>query len=151
MDCDGTYPADRIGELRSLIEQGFDLVNATRTRHRPAAMPLPNYAANRIFAAGAAALHGLPTTDVHTGMRAYRTSMLRGLEMDPRGAALPVDLLVIPARRGYRVVEVAIPYFERTGATTLHRLDSTLWTCKRLLRARFSGGARTTRERYEVR
>jgi SAM-dependent methyltransferase len=145
MDCDGTYPAERILQLHRFIEEGADLVNATRTRHRPEAMPLPNFVANRVFARAAHLLHGLPTTDVHSGMRAYRTSMLRGVEVDPNGPALPVDLLVVPARLGYRIVEVEIPYFERIGNTTLHRFDSTKWTFKRLLRARLGARARADR------
>jgi hypothetical protein len=148
MDCDGTYPTDRLLYLHGLIESGADLVNATRTRHRPKAMPLANFIANRVFAGTARALHGLRTTDVHSGMRAYRTSMLRGIEVDPAGPALPVELIVLPARLGYRIVEVEIPYFERVGTTTLHRFDSTMWTFRRLLRARM--GARVRRERYAL-
>jgi hypothetical protein len=151
IDCDGTYPADRIAGMHALIEEGFDLVNATRTRQRPQAMPFPNYLANRTFAAAADAIHGLPTTDLHSGMRAYRMSMLRGISFDAKGAALPVDLLVMPARRQYRVVEVEIPYSERLGATTLHRFDSTMWTFRRLFGAAASGGVRTRAERYLVR
>jgi hypothetical protein len=148
MDCDGTYPSDRIAQLFELVENGADLVNATRTHHRPKAMPLPNYIANRVFAGAAQVLHGLPTTDVHSGMRAYRTSMLRGITVDQYGPALPVELYVVPARLGYRMVEVEIPYFERVGASTLQRFDSTFWTFKRLLRAR--EGARVKRGRVEL-
>ncbi len=149
MDCDGTYPADRIPQLRELVEDGADIVNATRTRHAPKAMPLPNYFANRLFAATAHAVHGLETTDVHSGMRAYRTSMLRAVDVDPMGPALPVDLLVIPARLGYRIVEVEIPYFERIGTTTLQRWTSTLWTFKRLFRAGMGAGARARKDRVQ--
>jgi hypothetical protein len=141
MDCDGTYPAGRIGELHRLVEEGADLVNASRTHRRPRAMPLPNYVANRAFAAVSAALHRFPTTDVHSGMRAYRTSMLRGLYVDEEGLALPVELLIVPARRGYRVEDVNIEYLDRIGATTLHRWDSTVWTFRRIARAVWSGGA----------
>jgi hypothetical protein len=148
MDCDGTYPADRILEFHRMIEEGADLVNGTRTHHRPEAMPLANYVANRVFAETARILHGVPTTDVHSGMRAYRTSMLRGIDVDPKGPALPVELLVVPARFGYRIVEVDIPYFERIGTTTLHRFDSTKWTFKRLLRT--TVGQRARRDRIKV-
>jgi glycosyltransferase involved in cell wall biosynthesis len=148
MDCDGTYPSDRILELHGLIEAGADLVNGTRTRRRPEAMPLANFVANRVFAGTASVLHGIPTTDVHSGMRAYRTSMLRGIDPDPNGPALPVDLLVLPARLGYRIVEVDIPYYDRIGNTTLHRWGSTMWTFKRLLRS--SLGQRARRDRFRV-
>jgi len=140
MDCDGTYPSEKIGDLHRRIEEGMDLVNASRTHARPSAMPLPNYVANRTFAAAAGVVHAFSTTDVHSGMRAYRTSMLRGVYVPERGAALPVELLIVPARHGYRVEDVAIDYLERIGASTLQRWDSTLWTFRRILRSALNGG-----------
>ncbi len=141
IDCDGTYPVDQLGPMVKQLEAGADLVNGTRTSVRPAAMPFANFLANRVFASTANLLHGLSTTDVHSGMRAYRTSMLRGIAFDPHGAALPVDLMVLPARLGYRVIDLPIPYRERLGTTTLHRWDSTVWTFRRLGRA-FAKGQR---------
>ena len=140
MDCDGTYPAERILELHRRIEDGVDLVNASRTHSRPQAMPLANYVANRVFALGASAVHGLWTTDVHSGMRAYRTSMLRGMYVPEKGAALPVALMVVPARHGYTVEDTNIDYKERIGNTTLHRFDSTVWTARRVVHAALVGG-----------
>jgi glycosyltransferase involved in cell wall biosynthesis len=136
LDCDDTYPVETIPILVSLIDQGYDLVNATRLARRPKAMPFANYLANRIFAWTARLLHGIRTTDVHSGMRAYRKSMIDNVVWDPHGPALPVDMLVIPYRKGYRVTEIPIEYRDRIGASTLQRWKSTLWTFKRLWRAR---------------
>jgi hypothetical protein len=69
-------------------------------------------------------------------MRAYRKSMLEQVRWDPNGPALPVDMLVIPYRMGFRVTEVPIKYRERIGQTTLQRWTSTIWTFKRLWKAR---------------
>ena len=136
LDCDDTYPVDAIPEMMKLMDQGYDLVNTTRTWRRPKAMPFANFLANRLFALGARVLHGLKTTDVHSGMRAYRRSMIDHVKWEPRGAALPVDMYVIPFRQGFKVTEIPIDYRERIGTTTLHRFSSTLWTFKRLWRAR---------------
>ena len=136
LDCDDTYPVEAIPQLVALIDQGADLVNASRLTKRPKAMPLANYIANRVFAWTARLLHGIKTTDVHSGMRAYRKTMIDAVQWDPNGPALPVDMLVIPYRLGYRVVEVPIEYRERIGASTLQRFKSTVWTFKRLWRAR---------------
>lgn len=136
LDCDDTYPVEVIPKLVDLIDEGYDLVNTTRVHKRPKAMPFANFIANRVFALGARLLHGLKTTDVHSGMRAYRKSMIDAVQWTPKGAALPVDMLVIPYRRGYRVAEVPIDYRERIGTTTLHRFSSTWWTLKRLWKAR---------------
>ncbi|MFP5247585.1 MAG: glycosyltransferase [Thermoanaerobaculia bacterium] len=136
LDCDDTYPVEAIPELMRLAEQGYDLVNTTRTWRRPKAMPFANFLANRVFALGARILHGLKTTDVHSGMRAYRKSMLQKVQWNPKGPALPVDMYVIPHRMGFRVTEIPIDYRERIGETTLHRWSSTIWTFKRLWNAR---------------
>ena len=136
LDCDDTYPVEMIPALVQKIEEGADLVNTTRVWKRPEAMPLPNFIGNRVFALMARVLLGLKTTDVHSGMRAYRKSMIDAVEWNPRGPALPVDMIGIPFRRGYKVVDVQIDYRERIGQTTLNRFESTVWTFKRLWRAR---------------
>jgi glycosyltransferase involved in cell wall biosynthesis len=136
LDCDDTYPVEVIPRLVGMIEEGWDLVNTTRVQRRPQAMPLANFFANRIFALSARLLHGIRTTDVHSGMRAYRKKMIDALQWDERGPALPVDMLLIPFRRGYLVTEIEIDYRERIGQTTLHRFSSTLWTFRRIWRAR---------------
>jgi len=136
LDCDDTYPVAVIPELMRRIEAGADLVNTTRVKRRPDAMPLANFIANRVFALGARVLHGIRTTDVHSGMRAYRKSMIDRVQWNPRGPALPVDMIVIPYRMGFRVDEIPIDYRERVGTTTLNRWQSTVWTFKRLWNAR---------------
>jgi len=136
LDCDDTYPVEDIPKLVALIEQGWDLVNATRLATRPKAMPFANYLANRVFAWTARLLHGLKTTDVHSGMRAYRKSMIDRVQWDPNGPALPVDMMIIPYRMGFRVMDLPIEYRERIGASTLQRWKSTVWTFRRLWRAR---------------
>jgi glycosyltransferase involved in cell wall biosynthesis len=136
LDCDDTYPVEMIPNLVRMVDEGWDLVNTTRVWRRPKAMPLVNFIANRVFALTARILHGLETTDVHSGMRAYRKSMIDAVEWSEKGPALPVDMLVIPYRRGFRVTDVPIDYHERIGQTTLRRWSSTLWTFKRLWNAR---------------
>ncbi len=137
LDCDDTYPVEVIPKLVSMVEKdGWDLVNATRLATRPKAMPFSNYIANRVFAWTARLLHGIKTTDMHSGMRAYRKSMLEKVQWDPNGPALPVDMLVVPYRMGFRVTDIPIEYRERIGASTLQRFKSTVWTFKRLWRAR---------------
>jgi len=136
LDCDFTYPADNIPHLRKMVEeQGIDVINCARTRTKPEAMPLPNYLANRTFAAMAYAMHGVPTCDVHSGMRAYRSSVIRAFDFDGEGDAIPIDTLLFPAKCGYRVVEMPIEYHERVGQSKLRKLAGTVWTMIRLVGA----------------
>jgi 2-polyprenyl-3-methyl-5-hydroxy-6-metoxy-1,4-benzoquinol methylase len=150
LDCDFTYPADAIPVVRRLLEdEGVDVVNCARTRSKPAAMPLANYVANRSFAAMAHALHGIPTCDLHSGMRGYRSSVIRAFDFDGEGDAIPIDTLLFPAKSGYRVVELPIAYAERVGASKLRKVAGTVWTMIRLARGLPVG--RRLGERYERR
>ena len=135
LDCDDTYPADRIPELAEMVLSGrFDLVNASRLQKKPASMPTPNYLANWLFAFVSWIVLGVKTTDVHSGMRSYRKSMLDKMTFDPHGPALPVELMLKPALAGYRLAEIFIPYRDRIGETTLRRWESTIWTFRRIFR-----------------
>ena len=67
---------------------------------------------------------------------------------DGEGDALPIDTLLWPARCGYRVVEIPIPYEEREGVSKLRKVSGTLWTFRRLART-LGVGAREG-ARYEV-
>lgn len=137
LDCDDTYPVEVIPQIAEMVASGqWDLVNTTRVHKRPKAMPMANFLANRLFALTARVLHGVRTTDVHSGMRAYRKAMIDQVQWVPTGPALPVDMLVIPHRLGFRVTDVPIEYRERIGETTLRRWTSTLWTFRRLWNAR---------------
>lgn len=132
LDCDFTYPPRMIPELRRILESGVDLVNAARTRTKPEAMPLANYVANKAFVYAAQALNGMPLADLHSGMRAYRSSLIRAFSFSGEGDALPIDTLLWPARCGYQVVEVPLEYQERVGISKLRKLTGTVWTFIRL-------------------
>jgi hypothetical protein len=96
---------------------------------------MTHFLANRVFAATLSAVHGLPTPDVHSGMRGYRASVIRAFDFDGLGDALPIDTLVLPARAGHRVEELPIDYRPRVGESKLARVRGTVWTFVRIARA----------------
>jgi glycosyltransferase involved in cell wall biosynthesis len=139
MDCDDTYPADRIPEMaRLVLDDGYDLVDASRLESKPDAMPMVNYLANWGFALGASAVYGQRLTDLHSGMRAYRKSMIDELRFNIAGTALPVELLLLPLRRGYKTKIIFIDYRERIGETKMRPLYSAWWTLRRILEVRLA-------------
>jgi glycosyltransferase involved in cell wall biosynthesis len=139
LDCDDTYPADYIPRFASMIiDDGWDIVDGSRLERKPDAMPWLNYLANWSFAALASVLFATRVTDLHSGMRAYRRSIIESLGHRPQGAALPVELLLLAIRRGYRVTSIFIPYRERVGQSTMRPLDGAKWTLKRILYSRFA-------------
>lgn len=137
LDCDNTYPAARIPELASLIlQQNYDLIDASRLKKKPQAMPWLNYIGNILFANFASLLFFRRLTDLHSGMRAYRKTMIDALQFEAEGAALPVELLLKPILYGYRVHSISIDYRERIGKSKLQVFDSTWWTIKRIIKVR---------------
>lgn len=138
MDCDNTYPEKMIPALAEcVLKDGYDLVDCSRLKRKPEAMPWINYLANKGFAWLASILFFKRLTDLHSGMRAYRKSMIDELSFDSGGAALPVELLLRPMRSGYRVKSIFIEYRERVGEVTMKPLESAWWTFKRILKVRF--------------
>jgi glycosyltransferase involved in cell wall biosynthesis len=135
LDCDNTYPANQIPVLAKMIlEDGWDLVDASRLQGKPAAMPWINYFGNRLFAIIASTLFHRHLTDLHSGMRAYRKAMIDQLDFLPKGAALPVELLLLPIKLGYKVTTLFIDYFDRTGTSTMNPWDTCKWTLWRIWR-----------------
>jgi len=137
LDCDDTYPAEKIPELVSLIEQGYDLVNASRTYRKPKYMPISNFLANRIFALATRIMHGIKTTDVHSGMRAYKKNMLDNINFFVNATALPVELFIKPILHGYKYKEINIEYRQRVGETTLKKWESAKSTFRRIIKLKF--------------
>lgn len=139
LDCDDTYPAADIPKLAKLIlEDGYDIVDGSRLAGKPAAMPWINYLANWGFAFMASLLFCRRVTDLHSGMRAYRKSLIDELKYQPKGAALPVELLLRPLKMGKKLKVVYIDYRERVGTSTMRPLESAWWTLKRIVGVRFA-------------
>jgi len=124
-DCDDTYPMEMIPDFVRGIEEGFDIVSGSRLlgQFKPVNMPASNWLANWLFAAITQALYGFPTTDVTTGMRAYRRQVLHSIDWETN-YALPAELLIRPLLKGFRLKEIPIPYRARVGEITLHRWRS---------------------------
>jgi len=139
LDCDDTYPVEFIEPLaRMVLEEGWDLVDGSRLAGKPEAMPWINFLANWGFAALASLIFFRQIRDLHSGMRAYRKSIIAGLKYEANGPALPVELLLRPIREGRKVKIVAIPYRPRIGESTMRPLESAWWTWKRIWRSRFN-------------
>jgi glycosyltransferase involved in cell wall biosynthesis len=137
LDCDNTYPAEKIPELAAMIiHDQFDVVDASRLQGKPHAMPWANYLVNWGFAWLASLLFQRHLTDLHSGMRAYRKSMLQQLQFAEYGAALPVELLLKPIMHHFRVQSVYIDYQERIGQSKMRPWSTVWWTFKRMISIR---------------
>ncbi len=141
MDCDGSYPTEMIPALARYVSDGsWDLVDGARIdlTRKPAAMPWLNFLGNIGLGLIGSALFLRRLPDLHSGMRAYRRSLIHGMKYDPEGAALTVELLTRPLKNGARVKVVPITYTVPLGVTTMNPFQSGWWTLKSLVRVRFS-------------
>jgi glycosyltransferase involved in cell wall biosynthesis len=139
LDCDDTYPAEQIPHLaRLVLEDGYDIVDGSRLASKPRAMPWVNYLGNFVFALIASLLFLRRVRDLHSGMRAYRKSLIDELEYRADGAALPVELLLRPIKMRKCLRIVNIEYRERIGQTKMRSLQTSWWTLRRILTVRFS-------------
>jgi glycosyltransferase involved in cell wall biosynthesis len=138
LDCDNTYPAEAIPTFaRHVLEDNYDLVDGSRLERKTSSMPWVNYLANRGFAMLASALFLRKITDLHSGMRGYKKSLIKSLRYNPDGPALPVELLLKPLKLGYKIKFIYIDYRDRLGVSTLRPLGSAWWTLRRILAVRF--------------
>lgn len=140
MDADNTYPAEYIPKLMELAHQGYDVVNASRLRGKPATMPWINYLANLATAILASGLYGKWTTDLHSGMRMYKKNVLVRTHFNPNGPALPVDLWLKPILLGCRTKEIFIPYRTRIGESKMNPIPGLYWTLRRIILTRIGRG-----------
>lgn len=125
MDCDMTYPADRIPDFIEKIEQGYDCVSGTRMTVRNATMPMINRLGNHVFAMLVRLLFGNPTTDLTTGMRAIRSKVVTGIEWVPL-RFFPAEQGLRIHQAGFRVLELPIEYRVRVGEIKMQRLRDTV-------------------------
>lgn len=138
LDCDDTYPPEILPKLIEMINEGCDLAGTSRISNgRPASMPMANYLANKLFNTIASCVFCRKIQDIHSGMRAYRRDLLHEIDWHLNASALPVELLLKPIKKKYRVKEVPIEYRPRIGETTLDKWNSTKWTFKRIINSRF--------------
>jgi dolichol-phosphate hexosyltransferase len=129
MDGDGTYPAERIpGFIRQLLDEHLDFITGDRLTHldRKAMSTehrIGNWALNSLASVAYHRwLRGLPgrrICDSQSGMWVFRRSILEKLRIGEDGMTMSEEIKLEVLIRGYRFLELPIPYAERWGAPKL--------------------------------
>jgi glycosyltransferase involved in cell wall biosynthesis len=107
----------RLGDiLVEYIKRGyFDVIQANRIRSRDESlaggMPLYRYFGNRALTLFENVWFGTTFGEWHSGMRAYRSSVLESLPLEsyPDTHAFASDILMDCVMKGYRIAEVPVP------------------------------------------
>lgn len=119
MDSDLTNDPRSIGSFISKMEEGCDLVKASRYIEGGGVQGVPpwRYWISRIGNTIARFLYGLPIHDCTNGFRALRTALIRKMRLGERGFAAIMEELYLAKTLRARVCEV--PYVLTARAETL--------------------------------
>ncbi|MGH9177650.1 MAG: polyprenol monophosphomannose synthase [Acidimicrobiales bacterium] len=118
MDADLSHDPAALPSLLGAVEAGADLVVGSRYVPGGAIPKWPAYrrALSRWGNAYATAILRLPVSDATSGYRAYRSSMLRTIDLDrvrANGYGFLIEMVYRVARRNGRIAEVPIVFVDR--------------------------------------
>lgn len=122
-DADFTYPSKYVLDMIRILEadSSVGMVTGNRFNHllTPSAMKNPFYVGNRFLAIAQRILNGVDLNDPLTGLRVVRWEILKGWKPRSRGFDFEAELNHHVERRGYKIIEVPIPYRTRLGKKKL--------------------------------
>jgi glycosyltransferase involved in cell wall biosynthesis len=111
IDCDGQHEPQRIPEFLEALD-GCDIVSGSRYLHSFAGDSEPPAQRRWINQQITAQLNrrlGLQLTDAFCGFKAYQVSILPQLRTAEPGYAMPLELWVLAARAGLKILELPVP------------------------------------------
>ena len=127
-DADGTYPVERIPEMVSELEKGYDLVvGARQGRHyRGAFLKMP---ARIIFKWLVEFTTGTYIPDINSGLRVFRKSQIEPYLKDLcNGFSFTTTMTLIYLLTGKCVKYVTIDYHARLGKSKVRMIQDSLRT-----------------------
>jgi glycosyltransferase involved in cell wall biosynthesis len=124
IDGDGTYPADRIGDLVAELA-GCDMAVGQRAGDS-AHIPWPRKPAKWLLTRTAVFLSGKPIPDLNSGLRAFRRAdALRFLNLYPSGFSFTTTITLAFLSSDMRVRYVPVDYRQRAGRSKIRPLRDT--------------------------
>jgi glycosyltransferase involved in cell wall biosynthesis len=120
MDGDGADRGDLMARLVEPIRRGeYDFVIASRSRgaHEPGAIQWHQLCAGRLAGLGTKLLYGVRYTDM-CAFRAIRRTAFDALGMREMTYGWNLEMQMLAARAGLRILEVPMPYRRRRGGAS---------------------------------
>ncbi len=139
LDADGSYPAEQIPEFLRELEHGADMVVGSRIlgTMEEGAMPALHLIGNRLLSSLARVIYGKRISDICSGMWAFTTVALEGLNLNANHFELEAELFAQASKAELILVEIPIAYRRRTGKPKLGSLRAGFAIAMKLLRKRF--------------
>ena len=115
MDADGSLdPLDLSAVVSPLLDGTVDLMLGRRAPQGAGAWPLHARIGNAVLSAELRRRAGVPLHDLGP-MRAFRREALLGLGIADRRFGYPLEMVMRAAAAGWRIAEVPVPYYPRSG------------------------------------
>ena len=115
MDADGSFdPADLPLVAGPVLDGTADLTLGRRAPRGVGAWPLHARIGNAVLSMELRRRAGVPLRDLGP-MRAFRRSELLALGITDRRFGYPLEMVLRAVAAGWRIGEVAVPYYPRTG------------------------------------
>jgi glycosyltransferase involved in cell wall biosynthesis len=148
LDADLEYPPETIPTILAALERHAVVYGSRFLGPDPPAMPLARRLGNRIVSTLFNVLFGQRTTDLYTGMKGLRRSLLPLSSLRRSGFEHGVELAALVARSGHRIHEVPVAYRPRIrGRSKMRHLPEAVKLVSYLLLYRLRrprAGARRT-------
>lgn len=124
-DADLEYLPECIPSLVKPIADGsLDIVYGSRFNQRPEGMTLSHFIGNFILSIVTRFMYNMKITDIMTGQKAFRRSVLDSIELKENGFAVEIEITCLSFNCSRRFTEVYIPYSYRNhGVSKLVNLD----------------------------
>ncbi len=147
LDADSTYPPEYFPAMCQAALAGADIVIGSRMAGAHSEMPLVRRIGNTIFATMLSLVAGVRISDSASGQRVLRRSILPVIYPLPNTLDFTPAMSTRALHEGLRMVEIPIPYKERSGRSKLHVIrdglrftKSIVWTALTYNPVRIFGG-----------
>lgn len=142
-DADLEYdPQDYVPLIAPLLAGRADVVYGSRFKGSIEGMRWLNRMGNLTMSAASRVLYGVAVSDLMTGYKMYRTSLIRGLHVRANGFDFEAEFTARLAQRGARFAEVPVSFHGRTfeEGKKIRAFDA-VRVMRELIRCKLSTGA----------
>lgn len=135
IDCDCTYPVDKIPELLKMVDSGAEMVIGVRDMGNIRWLhKLPNIVHTWVINLLFFRWFGNWLHDINSGMRAFRIGKLKPFRS--KGFDIEAEITIRAIKDGLRIVEMPVSYNKRVGESKI-RIKDGFTILGRIVKERF--------------